>query len=349
MGPKRLLSPEQERAVAQFYVDGASINQVAKHFNMPRASVGRTLARLGVMTRIETLRPRVEDDQREAIVACSQSGLTADDVAAKFNISSMTVQRILKEFEASPGKGGYGRRRSGYTLDESVFDTITPISARWMGFLFADGCLPKDNPIYSQALSMNIGIKDQAHVEKIRSFFVSNHAITDIHNKARTIAGRVTPAGRAVFYKVRSDRLTNALIDRGMIKDKGPDRTPVAELEDIPAFWAGAVDGDGWIGNTLTENDHLYAHLGLCGFMPLLLKFQTFLRKHHIANTNIIPTSSGIWKIQISGSAALDTIALLYNSDSESAGLDRKVLRSKQILKGEPVVGYEEPIEAVVE
>jgi hypothetical protein len=246
------------------------------------------------------------------------------------------------------GKGRGAGRRRGYTLNEKVFDTITPVSARWIGFLFADGCLPRDTS-GSQALSMNIGNKDRGHVEKFRRFLGSNHAITNTFNKARDIAGNghITPAGPAVFYKVRSERLTNALLSHGMTK-LGPDRTPTAVLADMPAFWAGCVDGDGSIGNSY-NNGVLYPHLMLCGHMPIMEAFQRFLSRRRIVDASITPTESGIWHIQTSGSTAAQIIELLYHEESAASGLDRKLLRSHQILRGEKVEGYEGPVDAIKE
>jgi hypothetical protein len=336
-GPKRKLSSEQEQGIVDKYRNGKSANAISTETGIARMTVQRTLNRLGVAKNpdFEKSDPLTEEEKDLVVDECAH-GMTIKAVSNILNVSAQTVQRTLRERGVSLR---IGRPRS-CTVDENVFDIITPVSARWMGFLFADGCLPRDTS-GQQAISMNIGAKDRAHVEKFRAFLGSNHAITEIRNKERVIDGRTTPASSAVFYKVRSNRLVDALVVRGMLKEKGPERTPAVELENVPAFWAGVVDGDGWLGTTENKGC-LYPYVGLCGHMPLLEKFKLFLSRRSIIDLTIIPTASGIWRVQTTGSAALAVVKLLYSEESSAAGLLRKIVRARQIINGERVPLYEE-------
>lgn len=337
-GPPRSLSPEEERSIADRYLAGEPGRLIAADMGMPEVKVWRTLSRLGVATPPARAKHHLTPQQEEQVIAECVGGAFVYQAAEKFGVSESTVTRLLRKRKVSLPNGN----RPSCTLDETAFDRITPNSSRWVGFLSADGCQPSDTG-GQQALSLCIGAKDREHLEQLRGFLGSNHAITDIRNKERVIAkgGKVTKAHKAVFYKVRSKRLTAALTRLGMVKEKAL-RAPGPELEDLPSFWAGVVDGDGWLGMTKSGN-YYYPQVGLCGHMPMLLKFQAFLARRGF-DLNITPTESGIFKIGTTGVPAFEIIKLLYTEDSAAAGLARKVKRARQILNGEAVTCYEGPV-----
>lgn len=341
-GPKRNFSPEEERRILDRYLGGESALAIAKSLSLGRTTIQRTIERLGGETREELIRslPLTEEQKIFAVQECL-AGATCAEMAEVFATSDKTISRALREYAV---KLKSWRPRS-CTVDESAFDVITPVSARWIGFFCADGALPKDTS-GQQSIAFNISAKDRAHLEKLRDFLGSNHAITEIVTTEKVFkSGQVIRGGllHVYYYKVRSNRLSSALIARGMIKDKGPERVPNAELEDMPAFWAGTVDGDGSIGI-----NRGYPDFSLCGHMPLLQMFQKFLHRRFGVSLNITQTESGIWRIGTGGSVARAVIELLYSEESAAAGLDRKLLRARQILNGEAVTAYESPVEAII-
>lgn len=332
-GPKPKIIGEQAQAVADAYRRGLSVNAVAAETGIPRTSVQRILDRCGVEIRPETVPVSLSEAQQDRLVEQHLAGATLVALAKKFDVDRRTAWSIVKRHGAS--QGTTGRPRS-CTLNDAAFDVITPESARWMGFLFADGCLPKDSD-GNQALAVNLAIKDRGHLEKLRAFLGSNHKIVSLRYKARAIGNNthISPASENVFFKVRSERIANALAARGMFKDKGPMRAPTSELEDVPAFWGGAVDGDGSIGISAG-----YPAISLCGHMPLLEKFQAFLHRRQIADLSITPTTSGIWRIGTAGSKALAAIRMFY-ADDGSTPLERKMQRAQRLMRGEGIEPYE--------
>lgn len=337
-GPPRKFNTELSRTIIDRYIAGESANAIALSLELAVSTVRRTIKRAGVPTHPNLVRRPITPQQEELAVTQLLGGATIDEMVKTVGVSNSTLTRTLRRYQIKLGRG---RRPRLCTLDESVFDEITPVSARWMGFLFADGCLPRVTE-GQQAISMSIGAKDRGHVEKFRAFLKSNHAIVEMTLKERVIDKRyaASPSISAVHFKVRSNHLVEALVRHGM--QKSPERVPGPELENLPAFWAGVVDGDGWLG---TDKD-AHPYIGLCGHMPLLLKFQKFIADRDITECNITPTQSGIFRIQMSWKPALKLIEILYTKESNEAGLERKVLRAQQILRGEAVTLYEEPVVA---
>lgn len=341
-GPIPKIDGELAERIAEMYRAGQSAFSIANELKQPVTSVRRSLTRLGVPRNPDLVhRVPLTEEEKDLVIHESQEGATLAEMAETVGCSTQTITRVLRERKVNLK---LGRPRS-CTLDETVFDVLTPVAARWIGFLFADGCLPRDT-YGNQAISMNIGAKDRGHVEKFRAFLGSNHKITETLRGERSFPNAKKPTGpkRYVYFKVRSTLLSAAVIARGMIKEKGPLRTPTAELEDSPAFWGGVVDGDGSIGTGITQQDRVIASFSLCGHLPLLEKFQTFLRLRGLADLRITPTQSGIWRIGTGSEPGARIIELLYGDESgPPAALARKIARVPQILSGEKVAPYEEP------
>lgn len=228
-----------------------------------------------------------------------------------------------------------GRPRS-CTLDESAFDRITPESARWIGFLFGDGALLVDGE-GRRRLAVNLAARDREHLEKLRAFLKSTHAISEMRYKERRIGGSFVTESRAVGFRVRSERLAMTLEKFGMARYK-KDRRPDDNLIMNTAFWAGVVDADGSIGNTKV-NGHVYVTFHLCGHEPLISAFQNFLVMKHEISLMRTKTSSGIWRVQTTGRHARRLVELFYANGTGTA-LQRKLERARAVLRGERIAAY---------
>jgi len=269
-------------------------------------------------------------EEEQKIVSAFGAGKSGKVIALEFEVSASTVSNVLRKHNIKPKTG----RRPSCSIDHTAFDTITPSSAYWMGFLFADGCLSETEG-GSPQLSLELATKDRDHVEKFRTFLKSTHAIRDVTRGAGTIENKngltsSTPQRTAVAFAVRSQQLADALRKNGFCK-KGPERTPTEDLEKSLDFWRGTIDGDGTV--RIVEDhrgyDYKYASLILCGHIPLLEKFQSFLRYHNIS-ANITDTTSGIFQIRMMGSNALTMIKMLY--DNAHDYLDRKMASAKEVM-----------------
>jgi hypothetical protein len=316
MGPKRKLTSEQERdIVGRYLVDKQTVNAISEALAIPRITVQRTLARNNIAPRAELAKPRVYYARKTGAVEACLNGLTVDEAARKFGMSSKTVARALREHGVVLPKGA----RPTCTLDHHAFDEITPASAYWMGFLFADGAVGDDG-YGAPWVATHLAERDRGHVEKFRDFLGSNHAITRTVTEQRF-------GGPAVYFKVRSRRLVDALGKAGMCPGKEK-REPCEELVASRDFWRGAVDGDGTIGQYGT-----YPTFHMCGSEALLTCLQHFLCVHDLGGLRQTRTQSGIYRVQTCSRKATRIIRLLY--ENATIGLDRKLERAKAILSGQ--------------
>ena len=92
------------------------------------------------------------------------------DIAKIYNINASAVCYLLDKFDI---KRRDNKNKSKFVLNHNVFNSIdTKEKAYWLGFLFADGFITKDNYV-----GISLKNDDYKHLEKFRDFIESNHII----------------------------------------------------------------------------------------------------------------------------------------------------------------------------
>lgn len=316
-----ITTAEQQREMAELYAGGETADAVAERFGVDRMTVYNVLERLGVPTRqTQTI---LDEEQRAEVARTCAGGVTIDAAAAKFNVSRSTVSDILREQGISLQTG----RPRSCEIDDAAFDALTPESLYWMGFLFADGCVHR-NRDGQASLVCGLAVKDLGHLEKLRAFCKSTHKIRHYTAKAGSRGGVVVGEREHVYWRVRSNRICDALESRGIVTKRV--RVPAPELAASRDFWRGCVDGDGSID--IVEKKH--PQIRLCGQPALIDTFRTFLIVNQLADLAPYKTSSGIWQIGTSGKKALAIIETLYLDVPNNAVLERKNTRAQKLLFG---------------
>lgn len=263
---------------------------------------------------------RISDLIRREIIDYCRSGNTGTAASLKFGVSQKFVFTLLKQ--ASVDLPRHPRKLS---LDETVLDAITPSSAYWIGFIFADGYITCDHPKRSPKIVVHLAETDIAHLKKLRSFFRSEHKLV------REEASETTYGGPSYFWSVRSRNLYNRLREYG--KALGAETVPVRELAASRDFWRGVVDGDGCVGSTSTEGRH-YADFKLYGHAPLLEKFISFLAAERVDQLVIEkdPRPKDCCVVRASGDRAVRIVRVLYANND--LALSRKNKRAQAIIAG---------------
>ena len=78
-------------------------------------------------------------------------------IANELSIDRNKLSKIMKDTDIE-----IIRYRRKYALNEAFFEIIdSEEKAYWLGFIAADGC------VYRRTLSINLNIKDKAHLEKL--------------------------------------------------------------------------------------------------------------------------------------------------------------------------------------
>lgn len=316
--PKLVYTPEQTQEIVRRYLAGDPAEKIARDAPFGiltnATTVKNYLKRSGITLRNQL----IADDVRQRVAEISRTGVPAYAVAAQCGVSKSFVDKVAREDDIYRRRG----REKTCFVDETVFDTLTPESLYFSGFLWADGCISHET--YSTKLILVVAERDRAHLEKYKAFLKSTYSIT-IQKPSKTAWG-----GPAVRHGVNSKRLCAALEAHGFTTKRT--RTPSPDLAKSPSFWRGALDGDGWLGTTIQYGKYIYPYVGLSGQHNLLEMFQNFLNENGLAKLEIVPTESGIWKMITSGSTAEAIIRTLYKDNT--IALDRKNWRAQEIIAG---------------
>lgn len=325
-GPKRIVDDDTARAVVEAFENGATEAQLAERFGIGKSTARRTLLRAGVTKPKHRAKPRVADSVKQAALsACVEEGTTRKEAALLTEISESTVRRIL---QARNIRLQLGRPPSaGIDLDHFAFEVVTRQSAYWMGFICADGALCEDG-YGAPTLEFNIQERDVAHIEKLKIFLRSKHAITQCAPKNATRKdGHIIKSGPSISFHVRSEQLAADLVSHGIDwgKTERVDLDPL--LVESPDFWRGCVDGDGWVTH---ENAPRPAY-SLAGSTSILQSFRIFLHENGVHNLNLSPTDSGIFRIGTEGRYAHRILKLLYGHGGTA--LNRKKERADSLIE----------------
>jgi hypothetical protein len=202
-------------------------------------------------------RPRLTADEKQVLVKERRLGYSAEEIARRNGLGPTTVRRALHRAGVPPRP--YPERV--YRLDEGAFDRQDDGVAYWTGFLFADGCvMPHRTRLYVSAHK-----RDADHLRAFARFLGSDQPLTNIKDRPM------------VALSVHSDRLVKALMALGLEPRKSFGNPRAAEwLVMRPAFWAGMIDGDGWIGER-RQGARTSAIVVLYGSPQLLWQYREFL------------------------------------------------------------------------
>ena len=203
------------------------------------------------------------------------SKITLRNVCKKHNISREYASVILKQQGIS--------LRKKISSDDTLFEKIdTEEKAYWLGFLYADGSVYKNNKGYYR-FELGLAEKDLIHIEKFKKFVNSKH---DIKYRVKTKSFRI----------VFSDpQFTKNLIDLGCVPNKSliltfptEDQVP---LELQKHFIRGYFDGDGSISYRKSGGS---PGISVMGTLEFLLKLNEVFKnlaviakkdKRHLNNT----------------------------------------------------------------
>jgi hypothetical protein len=256
------LTDAQRIDVVQRYIAGQSLTRLAATFGVSRPAVAGLLRRRGISIRPQA---KLTEEQRREAVERYTRGETSTRIAADFGVSGVAVLDVLHR------RGVAVRGRC--TVRHDALDEVTPESAYWCGFLFADGNIyVRKNSNQQAVISVGLAERDRNQLVKLRAFLGSTH-------KIRAVPGR----NPSCQFHVPSARLAKRLCDLGRYEG------PIApELVAFRHFWRGVVDGDGSVGCYAKRPGAVPTpQFRLCGAQRTLLAFVSFLHTDGTTGANL--------------------------------------------------------------
>lgn len=231
-------------------------------------------------------------------VGLYNTGYSLKEIAEILGYSSVGIWKFLKRHNVKIRPVGIRRRLS---LDESVFESINPDSAYWIGFLLADGnvyCKDKNQ----RTISLNLSFTDIFQVEKFRSFMKSGHKIHIFKNKP---TNRYT--AKLAFH---SKKIAKDLNMWGVTPKKSFTAKVHPNLKDNRDFWRGVFDGDGCISTSKQG----FTVMVLYGTKFIISDFTDFLDSYSIRHGKML-VRKGLYSTQVCNKVGVSKLHdILYNN-----------------------------------
>lgn len=196
------------------------------------------------------------------------------------------------------------RKSKSHRLIEDSFETVTPESLYWAGFIAADGCVSKNN------LTIALKTSDVGHLEKFSNWMMSD---AKIGYNSKTNSNKMC---------ISSKTIVKDLINYGITERKSFTYSPPEFCRDSPDFWRGMIDGDGSIFIRDVGKTKNYPGIGLCGTKETCEYFRSYCLQICSFKANVNKHSS-IFNIYIGGVAAIKIASQIYG-DNPSFFLQRK-------------------------
>lgn len=190
----------------------------------------------------------LQQEEIDNIVKMYENNISLREIEKRTHHGRPAITKLLEELGVKTTKGNHYRK---YFFDFDFFEKIdNELSAYWLGFIYADGCIQRQNKYGEQEFKIAISEKDLELLEKFKEDIKSTYPIRYDKSKEQT----------QVIQSLRSQKAVNDLKQLGCIENKSliltfPTEDQVPK-EFIYHFIRGYFDGDGSITYYQKEKNH---------------------------------------------------------------------------------------------
>jgi hypothetical protein len=300
---------EKSEKIREMYLEGVKLTQICEETKTSQSTVKKILASFGID--YDVREKQKYQEKLDLALELYEQGKSQCYIEKELNLTRKTIRELIKNKEVHyKSKSEQWRLRYGHTLKEDAFETITPESAYWIGFLYTDGHITGDKTEgYNVELLIQRG--DREHLQKYLDFLECSNRIED----------GVSNGNDYSRVRIGCRRLHESLKNLGFTNQKSYDAVPHESVQNSKDFWRGCIDGDGGIYNPY--QNQLSKHIFFCGTFDSVIGFICFCE----SNTNIknrkFPTKHDtIFQVSYYGKEAEEIADLLYKN--ATVYLDRK-------------------------
>lgn len=199
---------------------------------------------------IRTLENILSKEELDFIITNYQQGMSLRELEKRTGRSRAAISKMLTRLQI---KNSVGNHHRYYHFNENFFEKIdNELSAYWLGFLYADGCIitPKNG---QQEFKLALGEQDKEILEKFKEDLNSEYPLReDISKHLKNPNAQIQ-----IVHSLRSQKTVDDLKKLGCIERKSLILTFPSEdqvpLEHIHHFIRGYFDGDGSISEYNNE------------------------------------------------------------------------------------------------
>lgn len=223
------------------YKNGKSIKNICKEYYLTPKLLRNRLLLEGIEIRGKSsTQKHYSNDVINNILIDYKNKISIRKISIKYNINRHDISYILKQNNINVTK-----RLD--KLNEDYFEIIdTEHKAYWLGFLYADGCISKNN----SSIELTLKYSDKYHLERFKQDIESDTEITDGYRQCK-ISTNPEKQLRYARFVITSLKMKNDLIKLGCFSAKSL-ILKFPSIEQVPNhlithFIRGYFDGDGCI------------------------------------------------------------------------------------------------------
>jgi transposase len=308
----------RKQAIA-LYREGLTIRQTADRLGLGASysSVRLVLREAGILRARGGVVPVDED----AVANHYRLSRSSSQTALAFNLTPSRVLRIVRDGGVPIVRRG-GKRR--YKYDPSFFDTYTPASCYWAGFLAADGCLVKSQGAHRTQVLLQK--EDQGHLRSFAKCAGSTHPVKIVkvggHEEAQLVVSSKEwwDALHAHFNLEKCKSLTL--------------RPPPRRLSKSMSwhFMRGYFDGDGSVHDRRDSNGRASQMSVVSGSRRFMNWVKRLWNCDAKVERRIAESGNPIFKLTVSGKTMRRIVKRLYRESLPKTRLERKFHRLLSIL-----------------
>jgi len=249
---------------------------------------------------------------RKLLKLAKTNKYSAPQLAAIFKCNVKPIHGALNK--AGIYLPNLGEFKKKYKCNDKFFTKLNTISAYWLGFIAADGCLYlRDGKKKSFYIALNYS--DAQHLKNFKKIIETNAKIGYVKSNNSVHIG---------FYSV--DKLFDSLVKLGIKPNKRLRIENVLVPNNLMShFIRGVFDGDG----SLSGKKITHVQFQIAGFKPLLKQIQNILIKEcNVRRVKIYPLTykktGRAFRLQYTGAQIFRILDFLYKGSINSTRLKRK-------------------------
>ena len=244
MPKKRIWTPEEIAQIISWYTeDGFSISYIAKTLlHCRESSISQILKDNNIEIRMKNNGRVINVNLEKEITSLyTEKRYTQKQLAEKYNCSTFVIHNILVRNNIPI----IIQPKINREQKDNYFDVIdSEHKAYWLGFIFADG------NVYKNQLSLEVQEKDIDLLKQFKQDLNLNSKISIRHRENTNMC----------YIRMTSPHLCETLAKYGIVPNKTEitKHLPKIDLQWLPHFLRGLIDGGGWI----TQDKQGYFHIG---------------------------------------------------------------------------------------
>lgn len=206
-------------------------------------------------------------EEEKIIIQDYQNGMSMIEVGKKWKCDPTTVKNILKVYDIKSRTLSEARRNYlKYTINESIFEDIdTPEKAYWLGVMYSDGYIAKEQ--YTNKFGISVSSKDKEWLEKFKVFLNYNGNIKTYN----TTSSGYKPGTEYVRLLIGNNKIVQDLKKWGVVEHKTKKIQHLPTINYLDDFIRGYIDGDGSLRKK-------YPNFQISGNKNFLLEIANYLK-----------------------------------------------------------------------